>query len=245
MSFRYILCWDVGQVGNYSALGVLEEKLLVLERGDVNLWNAQLAQRKRIKAASVYHCRHLERIKLGTPYTDQVERVYTLMTNPELVDETALIIDQTGVGRPVVDMARDKGLSPIGVTIHGGHEVTIHETGYRVPKRDIVISLLRLFQSGRLVIAKQLQYAQALKQELLNFRLKISETGRQRFEAWREEDQDDLVLAVGIGAWFAAHTGGAEQRVLSLTPRRRTDWDPLAWDDEDEDPPFNPMQFPG
>jgi hypothetical protein len=39
--------------------------------------------------------------------------------------------------------------------------------------------------------------------ELLNFRVKISLSGHDTYEAWREQEHDDLVLAVGLAAWLA------------------------------------------
>jgi len=241
MSFKYILSVDLGQLHDYTAMAVLEEKLLVMERSDINLMNMKLAGRQKIKAASVYHCIHLERIPLGTSYPDVIRRIGGLMNNPELVNETILLMDQTSVGRPVVEMAREKGLAPIGITITGGRERKVSEDGYHVPKREIIIELVKLFQSSRLIISDKLPFAKDLVKELINFRMKISKTGRDTYEAWRDEDKDDLVLALAMAAWFAAITGGAEERILKLSPKKKIDWDPLAWDDEDEEPPFNPM----
>jgi len=33
--------------------------------------------------------------------------------------------------------------------------------------------------------------------------VKVTTAGNETFEAWRERDHDDLVLAVGIAAWVA------------------------------------------
>jgi hypothetical protein len=43
---------------------------------------------------------HVERIRLGTPYPDVVERA------GELRGQCCLMVDATGVGRPVVNMLR-------------------------------------------------------------------------------------------------------------------------------------------
>ena len=245
MSFKYILSVDLGQIQNYTALALIEEKLLIVERNEINTLNYKLAQKQKIKAASIYHCRDLERLPLGTTYPGVVEHIKAKMNHPELVNETILLMDQTGVGRPVIDLARERGLAPIAITIHGGRERVISEDGYHVPKREIIVELVKLFQSSRLQIARSLPYAKELEEELINFRMKISKTGRDTYEAWREEDKDDLVLALAMAAWFASITGGAEHRMLSLSPKKNLDWDPLAWDDEDEEPTFNPAVFPG
>jgi len=62
----------------------------------------------------------------------------------------------------------------------------------------------------RLRIAEQLPESSVLLAELQNFRVKISLSGHDSYAAgeggmWREGAHDDLVLAVGIGAWLAEH----------------------------------------
>jgi hypothetical protein len=43
-----------------------------------------------------------------------------------------------------------------------------------------------------------------LRAELLNFRVTINlATGYDRYEAWREGDHDDLVLAAALAVWSA------------------------------------------
>jgi hypothetical protein len=57
-------------------------------------------------------------------------------------------------------------------------------------------------QNGQLKIAEALQLAPVLRRELLNFKVKINiATGHDSYEAWREGDHDDLVLAVALACW--------------------------------------------
>ena len=39
-------------------------------------------------------------------------------------------------------------------------------------------------------------------EELQNFRIKFTRAGNDTYEAWRESDHDDLVLAAAMAAWF-------------------------------------------
>jgi hypothetical protein len=41
--------------------------------------------------------------------------------------------------------------------------------------------------------------------ELLAFRAKVTASANETFEAWRERDHDDLVLAVATAAWVGEH----------------------------------------
>jgi hypothetical protein len=206
---------DLGQQRDPTAI-------TVIERGYVpagKLYNAQYwykgreiySAREPVKLE--YHVRHLERPALGTSYVDVVERIIGLLKS--LGDEElVLAVDMTGVGRPVADMLklrlnewletdRSIRLHAAWITITGGDSVTKAEGGgIRVPKRDLASAPLVLMQNKQLKIAEGLQLADTLKRELLNFKVKINiATGHDSYEAWREGDHDDLVLAVAIACW--------------------------------------------
>lgn len=157
--------------------------------------------------AEQFDLRHLERFPIGTRYPDQVRRVVELMAAPVFRDAT-LVVDQTGVGRPVVDMFREAGLDLIAVTIHGGDVVTHEGLDYRVPKRDLVMAAVTIMQSRRFKVVRSLAEAQTFVKELLAFRIKVNiRTGHDSYEAWRDGDHDDLVLSVALACWYAQHGG--------------------------------------
>ncbi|MEJ7810414.1 MAG: hypothetical protein WKG32_08375 [Gemmatimonadaceae bacterium] len=115
-----------------------------------------------------------------------------------------LVVDFTGVGRPVVDMLRADKLEPVAVTITGGDQVTRDGLAWRVPKRDLVGALQVLLQSKRLRIARELPSAAVLVDELLRFRVKINpDTAHDSYGSWREGEHDDLVLALALAVWWA------------------------------------------
>lgn len=183
---KYFVGFDLGQQSDFTA-AVVCEKVPPEGLDDYEL-----------------HVRHLERFR-DVLYPEVVERVSRLMEAPQLRGEAALAVDATGVGAAVVDMLRRAGLTFDAVTITGGDTET--RSGWhdwRVPKRDLVGGLQVLLQSGRLKIARSLEHAETLKAELLNFRVKINvATAHDSYEAWREGDHDDLVLAAALAAWRA------------------------------------------
>lgn len=150
--------------------------------------------------------RHLERFPLGTPYPKIVERVRSMLATPPLFDRrVAFVVDATGVGAGVVDQFVQAGLSPIPIWITGGDKVNRNalDGSYRVPKRDLVAAVQVLMQSERLKIARALPEAGTLRQELMNFRMKIDpKTAHDSYSHWREGVHDDLVLATALAAWF-------------------------------------------
>lgn len=71
-----------------------------------------------------------------------------------------------------------------------------------MPKRELVGTLVMLFQSERLKIADGLAEGPVLVNELVNFKVKVNlATGHDSYEAWRESVHDDLVLAVALACW--------------------------------------------
>lgn len=186
MSNRFFVGLDLGQSQDYTALVVLE------------------------RVGAEHHLRHIERFKLGTSYPDIVKRVKDLMSE-ETLKEAPLVIDQTGVGRPVFDMLYDTEISCVGITITGGDTINRDGNNFRIPKRDLVSTLQVLFQSGRLKVAEGLPEASLLVQELLNFKVKINvKTAHDSYEAWREGVHDDLVLATALACWYAEKYGPSD-----------------------------------
>lgn len=186
---RFFVGLDLGQSSDYTALSVLDQ----IKSG----------------TEASYQVRHLERVR-GVPYPKIVDKVTEIMHSPTLAGSSALVVDQTGVGAPVVDLFRQAGLDPVGVLIHGGDKASSEGDTWRVPKRDLVGSLQVLFQGGRLKISKKLPLASVLQAELLNFKVKIDPvTAHDSYSAWREQDHDDLVLSVAMAAWWAEQNAGA------------------------------------
>ena len=194
---------DLGQSSDYTALSVLER---LKPEGD--------------EKEAAYHVRHLERVR-SVPYPVIVSKTTEIMRSPALAGNAALVVDQTGVGAPVVDLFRQAGLSPVGVLIHGGDKASREGDTWRVPKRDLVGSLQVLFQSGRLKISKKLPLASVLQTELMNFKVKIDPvTAHDSYSAWREQDHDDLVLSVAMAAWWGAQY--VEPLILPVQPMYKT-----------------------
>lgn len=198
---------DIGQSQDYTALSIVE---------------------KVREDPARYHLRHARRFELGTPYPEVAGEVAALMGRDELTRTSVtksqeghtiktrrrerpptLVVDATGVGRPIVEMLKQEGLSPASIWITGGDSVTVDGTEYRVPKRELASTVQALLQSGRLLFAEDLPFREVLKDELKKFRAKINlDTGEASFEHWRERDTDDLVLALACALWYAEHVGG-------------------------------------
>jgi hypothetical protein len=193
----YVSGLDLGQASDFTALAVLEKTIVAGPPADN-------------KPVAHYGVRHLERFPLGTSYGAVTERLIKLFGGPPL-QRSVLAVDRTGVGRAVVDMiyAARVGAALMPITITAGHkaEPDAVGTGWRVPKKDLVGVLQVLLQERRIKVAPELPEAPTLVKELQNFRVKVTAAANEIYEAWREGQHDDLVLAVGIAAWAAERSG--------------------------------------
>jgi hypothetical protein len=60
-----------------------------------------------------------------------------------------------------------------------------------------------LLQSRRLLISSRCKLGKVLREEMRTFSVKVSlATGHESFEAWREREHDDCVLAAALCCWF-------------------------------------------
>jgi hypothetical protein len=179
---------DLGQASDYTALALAERCLPPTDRD-----NAQ------------YHFGHVERLKLGTAYPDVVTHVTTVVERARLKGAVTLVLDYTGVGRPVADMFRKARLSCQlrAIYVHSGDAVTWDGWMIGVPKRDLIAAAQVLLQTKRLQIAGAMPDTTALTTELQNYRVKIDpQTAHDSYAAWREGVHDDLVFAVALACWM-------------------------------------------
>jgi hypothetical protein len=195
---EWILSMDVGQSIDPSAVCALEHRVTGNGKFTADETN-RVIREQRVES---FHVRHLERLPLGTPYPTQIQHVANLLGREPLTDAT-LVIDFTGVGRPVFDMFDRAGLRPHGVLITAGNEVSQQSARiFHVPKQHLISQLEARLHSGELKIAANIADAGALAEELKDFARKVSESGRVTFNA-RSGAHDDLVLAVAIALFTA------------------------------------------
>lgn len=181
----FVVGLDLGQASDYSAAAVNH----VTHEPHAGKWQRQHA------------IRHLERWPLGTSYVSIVESLRGML---DQIPGAVLAVDKTGVGAAVVDVIRQAKLPArmVPILITGGHQTTEDGGECHVPKKELVSAVQSALQTRRLKIAPALKVARTLRRELELFKVKVSlATGNETFEAWRERDHDDLVLAVAMSVW--------------------------------------------
>jgi hypothetical protein len=187
---------DLGQSNDFSAISIIE--------------------RENPK----YLIRHLERFPIGTDYNDQVERISSVLTNIRNRGiQPLFVVDRTGVGRAVTDMLRARKETPIMITITGGDQIKRNGKEWNVPKRELIAPLILAYQNTEIKVPSSLPESGPLTKELLNFKLKVTATGMDTYEAEKAGMHDDLVLSVAMGVFVLLRSGKAEPGVI-----KRQEW---------------------
>lgn len=208
LASKYVMAVDLGQSNDPTAIAVLHH---LKTQEDYKF-------QPGVRVTETFDVVHLARLPLGLSYVDQVAEVRRLLARPPLsgthkvgdfngrptVDRMNcdLVIDATGVGRAVADLFTAQYVDMTMVTITAGHEQTSVGLGrYHVPKSVLISMLDARLHTGALRFAAELEEAGAMREELRDFRRKVSVAGRYSFEA-RVGKHDDLVLSVALGLWM-------------------------------------------
>jgi len=185
---KFCIAVDLGQAQERTAMVIME----------------YLEASKREK--SEFHVRYIERFRIGTSYKTMIERILELR-NDKPLSGSMLIIDGTGVGRPVINLFERQGLYPDVAFIMAGDAVeggSSHREHY-IPKKDLISLLQILFQDGRIKIAQGLPDGDVLTQELTSYarkQVRLRTSSVDPIELWREGVDDDLVLATALACWW-------------------------------------------
>jgi hypothetical protein len=203
---KFALGCDLGQASDPTALCIVQYRKGILDsRNSFQRAHEPIGGVGQVEVERL-DVRFLERLPLGLSYPRIVQRVAEIMARPPLCDDkhTRLIIDQTGVGAPVGDLFADAGMKPVRCTITGASVADVHWVGkdrFHVSKMHLVSLVDAGLHSGTLRFAAQLSESETMKNELLDFRRKLSESGRSSYAA-RATRHDDLVMALSLAVWW-------------------------------------------
>ena len=209
---RLVMGVDPGQTRDPTAMCVIEYCEGVMDHGSDVERHCNLTRGLGLqKKAERWRCIFLDRIALGTPYGDVVERVANLLSKPQLqADATKnqgaceLVVDAGGVGRGTADMLEAAGLKPIRATLHGGRETNVKGPNkFNASKEEAIALLDARLNHNRfpLTFSKHLAHGEAFKQEVADFRRTVSGAGRMQYEA-ASGKHDDMISAVALAVWW-------------------------------------------
>jgi hypothetical protein len=206
----YFIGVDLGQRVDRSAIAVVERMETAIEGFDFARWTKTVEH-----LPDEWVVRRLERIPLGMPYTEMVERLRKVAEHPKLRGNSWMAVDATGVGAPVVDMLRAAELEChlMPVILTGGIEASYDGRQWRVPKIDLLARMRTLIEQGRLKVVDKLRERPALMRELLSVRGKQARGGGVRVGADGYGEHDDLAMAVALAVWMGRKGPGDKKKV--------------------------------
>jgi hypothetical protein len=158
------------------------------------------------EAHGAFVVRHLERLSLGTPYPRVAERVAEVAHQLEeraRGSDLWLVLDATGVGRPVVDLVREAlgktrfRVSAATFTATDRLEGGSRSKELKVGKAWLVSRLQALLQTGRIHLPETAE-ARALASELTTYEIRVSDHASVLAGAFKTGAHDDLVTALGL-----------------------------------------------
>lgn len=209
----YTFGLDLGQAQDYSALVVVEH-VEVLPPG-MSLEQAEALGRgfptTVAETRHEFEVRVARRWPLGTAYPVVVDDVAEMLRSAAFVGEnysswsgrqghaSLVRVDATGVGRAVMDLFDERYRR--GETL--GAEIRRVTIDAKI-KQDLGSAVLVALQRDRLHVAKGLQLASVLEQELTLFRRGFTSTGRTTFDTKRVDGHGDLATALML----AIHDAG-------------------------------------
>jgi hypothetical protein len=205
---------DLGQSHDPTAIAVVETEVRTR-----CFYDGLNSEPRQVPEGVEHRVRHLQRLALGMPYPAQVEVVQGLMRVSEL-RKPELVVDATGVGAAVADLFEGREMRPFRVQITAGSEDTrVGARSWRVAKLLLVSRLQASLHAKELKLSPELREAQALRQELSEFRMRHTAAGSAVFGA-REGRHDDLVLSLAIAVWHAQRrsrgSGFSRARLLGV-----------------------------
>lgn len=222
----YCFSQDLGKMGDYSAYVLTESRTLVRSRTE------QVREFGDEPESDVIYpeiiVRWVERKQI--PYDMVIDDAHTRLSDLRLVDNCTHLIDITGVGQAVWDMMVRQGLNPVGISITSGMNTTAAPYGYTVPKVELVSCLQLALRNGHLKFAYGLDKAivDQIRHEFSTFVQKPRESRSVSYEAWREKDHDDIILALAMNVWWIYRNHGVQvvRRRAFMTEH---DYDPLNY----------------
>jgi hypothetical protein len=140
----------------------------------------------------------LHRPRIGIGYEKIIDQVVSIVRElPPMPEEPITIWDATGLGAPVLALARRQLPKAVGITITGGNEATTVGKDWTVPKALLVGEARLMLSRQRLKIAAGFQEREQLMIELQAFQAKLSASGRATFAAAGPE-HDDTVMSLAM-----------------------------------------------
>jgi hypothetical protein len=166
--------------------------------------------RENARFERFHYVKYLKRFSLRTLYSN-VAATLAKIDSQLKGEHTTLTysIDATGVGDAVIELIERK--MPLAdiyrVYVTGGISATFDGREVRLPKSQLVSTLVAAFDSDRVYLSKKSHSLDAMLDELENYEIHVSDEGSDSFGAFKTGKHDDLVTSLGLAVWLGEQFG--------------------------------------
>ncbi len=142
-----------------------------------------------------YHVISLKSFPPGTDYEPIYAWLHKILAEHDVIH---IVMDQTAVGAPMVQMMREELGENIDPMIIGGRH-TEHQN--YVPKNTLISAVKAAMMKKRLTIFDKLKETQNLIKALLDYENRPTSMASSNDDPWREHPNDHLIFAVALPCW--------------------------------------------
>lgn len=194
MLFDYLLGLDFGSITDHTAL------ILVARRENPEATSSG----DEGEPQHIYELIHTEQLPLGLSYVEIVEYIAKFVQQEEIAGMVQIAADCTGVGKAVLDLMRSEpSLAEItwSIVFTSGQNVTQNGMIFKVPKKDLIASVLILTGKDLLHCNPEIDQAQILKREMLSYIVRRTASANNKFDG-EHKSHDDMVVALCMVCWI-------------------------------------------
>lgn len=199
MADTYITC-DIGRLQDYTAVGVVQVKFYDKELVTGHVPEVSFDPRDVIP---VFEVPLLERFQ--SRYRVALQRLQEIYSFPQLfVCDREILIDATGIGDAVIEMAAEMHLDVTPIVVTGGDTAREGDRGLYVPRKELIDALVVAYQSRRLRVSPDLdpRISEQLDTEMNNLQIRRNPTtAKETYEAISDIKHDDLAMSLAMGIW--------------------------------------------
>ena len=197
-SRNFTLGVDLGQTCDSSVFALVSRVTEGSRQWDMT------PQKQRIEQPTIrYEVNYIRSIPLNTSYTDVVADLVNVYRNLDARAPTDLVVDQSGVGRPMADLIKAEGIRFAGVTILGIAETRQAKPGeWRISRNELISRYQAGLSSGDLKYGA-FSEREHLREETIGLTGGYTGAGNFRIDT-RSGAHDDRVVAASLAYWWAS-----------------------------------------
>lgn len=200
---------DLGSLQDHSAIAVVQQQAHTGDSAPRDQFSVALGWQEPPAEITHYYVRSLEQLSLGTAYSSIARRVTLICSriyNRDSRGAIYVVVDATGVGRPVLEQIREIMIPQAhvcGVTLTASalkKTSTLYSNEVSCGKAYLARRLQIIIQQNRLHWHKNDPLATVLRKEFMDYQIRVTKSENDQYGAFTAGAHDDIITAVGLAS---------------------------------------------